>query len=813
MSKSITIHLIPNAHLDPVWLWDWREGLNQGISTCRAVLNLMDEYPELTFIRGEAAVYMHIEKHDPATFRRIAQRVEEGRWDIVGGNFVQPDTNLPATETFVRHFLRGIQYFKNRFGVRVRAGWAADSFGHAAGQPDIMAAAGIESYSFTRPFPHQLAIPCPAFWWEGTDGGRVLCYRPPAGWYGTDRDELPKRLDEVLKQAAAGKLGNVACFYGLGNHGGGPARRQIEDIRCWAAAHPDVRVVHSTLHGLFKALRTEATGQGDGFFPTHKGEMNFCLRGCYASVAKLKFAFRKAEAGLSRAETTGTAVAAATQTAPADLQAAWDGVLFNSFHDILPGTSIERAFDDQLAWLGHVNHTALTAEADALTRLASAVDTTVKPVKGDFPTAVPFLLWNPHPRPFEGHVELEENLDGRPIAAYTNRAAEVPLEVRDPAGRRVRFQTIQTEHTAFPQFAWRKRLAVPVKLPPMGWAVYTMGYVEGAPAPKAPTKLPPRTIRNEHLEVTARKGGTGIVVRKPDGREVTRITAITVEDPWGSWGGGGEEPESCDLSKVRDTWKVTAAETLECGPERFVLGVKLAVGHSELELRLSLWRGRNAVDVAARILWNERSARLKLAFNGAGKTAEFDVPGGSVVRPPCGEVPGGRWVRSGRLGFASDALYGFDLHNGALRATVCRASRYANDLRQTADEVPWLPAVDRGELKFQFLLTPDTANLPQLAAELERPPVALSVPPGPGRLPRTGSLMRLSPASLEVLAIKPAESGNGMVLRVKAKGACHAVLQWLGQAVELGAVHKGEIATWRVSRGKAVRINAVEERI
>jgi alpha-mannosidase len=244
-----------------------------------------------------------------------------------------------------------------------------------------------------------------------------------------------------------------------------------------------------------------------------------------------------------------------------------------------------------------------------------------------------------------------------------------------------------------------------------------------------------------------------------------------------------------------------------------VLGVKLAAGHSELELKLSLWRGRNAVDVSARILWNERSARLKLAFNGAGKTAEFDVPGGSVVRPPCGEVPGGRWVRSGRLGFASDALYGFDLHNGALRATVCRASRYANDLRQTADEVPWLPAVDRGELKFKFLLTPDTANLPQLAAELERPPVALSVPPGPGRLPRTGSLMRLSPASLEVLAVKPAESGRGMVLRVKAKGACHAVLQWLGQEVGLGSVRRGEIATWRVSRGKALRINAVEERI
>ena len=311
----ITLHLIANAHLDPVWLWDWREGLNEGIATCRAVLDLMDEFPELTFIRGEAAVYQHIEQHDPATFRRIVRQVRAGRWEIVGGTWIQPDTNLPATETFVRHFHRGQRYFAEKFGRRVRIAWAADSFGHSAGLPDIFAAAGIESFAFTRPYEAQLHLDSPVFWWEGASGGRVLAYRPPMGWYGCERDELPRRLDAVLAAAQQDRLANVGVFYGLGNHGGGPSRRMLRDLRDWCARHPEVRVVHSGLRRLFEALRAERVER-----PVVRGELNFCLRGCYASAARFKFAYRKTEAAVARVERTDTAIAAALARRPADLR-------------------------------------------------------------------------------------------------------------------------------------------------------------------------------------------------------------------------------------------------------------------------------------------------------------------------------------------------------------------------------------------------------------------------------------------------------------------------------------------------------------
>lgn len=712
-----TIHLIANAHLDPVWLWDWREGLNEGIATCRTMLDLMDEFPEFTFIRGEAAVYEHIERHDPPTFRRIQRAVKAGRWDIVGGTYIQPDTNLPATETFLRHFARGRKYFRERFNRVPTVAWAADSFGHTGGLPDILVAAGMKGFVFTRPFEAQCHLPAPAFRWEGVGGGRVVAYRPPDGWYGLEREEMTKRLDVCLEGALKRKMSHIACFYGLGNHGGGPTRRHLLDIREWAARHPEVRVIHSGLHRLIAAVSRKE-------LPVHRGEMNYCNRGCYSSAARLKFAYRKAEALVSRAETTDLAISAALKQKPQDLNEAWDAILFNSFHDILPGSSIERGLEDQLQWINAALFQSQRAELNALNALAANVDTTVPAVTGDKPTAVPFLVWNPHPHTYTGHVELEASLDYRPLFPYQNRPEQIPVEVR-AGDRRLPFQIVEHEHNFYPRrYPWRKRCVVPVTLPAMGWKVITVGYVEGATnPPRRPVVIPAR-VRREEIVLWGK----------------VRLSAVTVEDPWGSWGGVEEEPESFDLSTVRHRWKVVRSEQIETGPERSTLWVQLTGGNSRLELHLTQYRNRTALDVAARVLWNERSARLKLAFAGltSGK-AEFDIPGGTITRGPAGEVPGGRWVRVGKFGFASDALYNFDTKPGVFRATVCRAARFA-----AAEETPepWKATMDQGELKFRFLVTPAARELPRLAKELEQPPIAQTVPAKPGKLPRTGSLRR-----------------------------------------------------------------------
>jgi len=823
MKTDCVFHLLPNAHLDPVWLWDWREGLNEGIITTRTVLDLMDEFPDLTFMRGEAALYRHIEEHDPATFRRVRRMIEAGRWDVVGGTWIQPDTNLPATETFLRHFALGQAYFRDRFGVAPRVAWAADSFGHSAGLPEILAAAGMEGFSFNRPGQNILPLTKTAFWWESVSGARILAYRvPPCAWYGCERDDMPRRLDASLAFARESDVRNVGVYFGMGNHGGGPTRRHILDVHAWAKAHPEVEVRFSTLHGLLDAVRAEAKRQGEGFLPVHRGEMNFCLRGCYASQLGFKTLYRKAEALVNRAERVDAMVAARLGRKPADLQTAWEAVLFNSFHDILPGSSIERAYADQREWLGGAIHAARQAEHTALHALTAHLDTRVLAPKGDVPGPAVFAVFNPHPHEYHGPIELEASLDYRPIWSYNNRADALPVEVRGPDKKPLAHQMIATEHSGMPSIPWRKRAVLPVTLPPLGWSVFEMQWLEGARKPKAPepVRASGNRIANGIYTVTASEGAAGVRVLlrgKPVfGSE--GLHAITVDDPWGSWGNMAEQPEAMNLSEVRCRWKVTQVETLESGPERAALWVRLEGGASRLDLSLSLYRRRAAVDVSARLFWNERSARLKLVMPVGATGAEYDVPGGTVRRGELGEVPGSRWVRmrGAKFGFASDALYCFDLTRGDLRATLVRASRYANDVMTEHGAELWRPATDVGEHGFRFVLTPGGQQLPRLAAELEMPPVAVTAAPHSGELPRAGSLAALTPDSFRLLAIKPALDGKGWIVRVQETAGKdgHPVLDWLGRKLKLDTVPAHRIASWRLmnkgGRWHAERVTAQE---
>lgn len=824
--QKLTLHLIPNAHLDPVWLWDWREGLNEGLVTCRTILDLMDEDEDLTFIRGETAVYQHIERTDPVTFARIRKHVRSGRWDPVGGTVIQPDTNLPEAETFLRHFTYGQQYLKNRFGKYARVAWAADSFGHAAGLPEILRASGIDYYAFTRPGSSILPIASPAFWWEGPGGARILAYRPTVGWYGCERDELPRRLDAIIDAASNGSLANVACFFGLGNHGGGPTRLHIEQVREWSAAHREVKVIFSGLHRFFDALHREVRSKRK-VLPVHRGEMNFVLRGCYSSVAKFKFLYRRTENVLQRVERAVALVGLGNEFEEnSNLVRAWDGLLFNSFHDILPGSSIERAFDDQLAWLGGCLHAAQQEEFAALNSLAARIDTTVRePESPEMPSGVAMLVWNPHPQPYCGLIELEASLDYRPIWKYHKRGDALPVRVTGADGKNLSFQPIETENHTIVDLPWRKRVLVPLEVPALGWSVIEMAYDETATPVKSPTtsvRSGDREISNGIYTVRAEIGAAGIQLFRcgvPIFGEAG-LGAVTVEDPWGSWGGMAEEPESLHLNTVRHRWKITDARVLESGPFRALMWAKLEAGNSRLELACSVSHDRACVDVGARVLWNERSARLKLLLP-CGDRATYQVPGAVVQRDSgLGEVPGGSWVRirrvQGSVGFASDSLYNFDASEGEFRATICRASRYGDDVHTLPDQEPWRAAVDAGELKFRFLITDgENPDLPLLARQLEQPPVTMLVPPHPGKLGRTGSLGSLSPSTLRILALKRAEDGKGIILRVQETSGNDVLpkLSLMGNPVRLPKVRANRISSWRLSyRAKKLHATPTDAR-
>lgn len=742
MKKPIypVLHLIGNAHLDPVWLWDRAEGMAEAVATVRTIVKLMQEQPELTFIRGESLVYEEVQRRDPVTFAAVGELVKSGRWDIVGGNYLQPDMNLPHGDTLARVFAEGQSYFRKNFGKTVRAGWSADCFGHSAGLPDILWEAGLRYYAFGRPAEGGEPGGMPAknvFWWRGPKGSRVLAHRTTGQWYGCERGEVPQRLDDTLKWATANGRRHAAVFFGLGNHGGGPSQRQLDDIAAWRAAHPEVKVLYSGLHRFFGAMEKDILA-GRLVVPEYAGELNFALRGVNSAGAKFKYAYRRAEAALTRAEravqTAGTAKALP--------DAIWRGLMFNSFHDILPASCTEIALEQQIDEVRGLCHEALTHESDALVAMAAKLKPTVPAAPApDHPQAVPFLIWNPLARPWSGLVEIEAGLDHRPLFGV----ADPELRLLGVAGGAQAFQVIPVGHNFMPALTWRRRVVTQVTLPALGAGVVSLGWVPGHIAPglvngsKPAHAVGKSGIANEWYAVRACVGAAGISASAGAKAWLREFTLLTVEDPWGPWGGHYEEPGSHALNTVRHKWKVITVAVVESGPLRAKLTVKLHAegGASEADFTLSLEAGRRAVAVDARVFWHEENARLKLVFPVAAKRIEVEVPGAepgtSVVRGEVGEGPGIGWVRAlgGAKGFAlgTDALSDFDLHRGAVQATVVRSSRYTQSEPATAQPEARGPVIDRGEYRFRFVITDVPNTIPDLSEELVyRPAVQMTWP-------------------------------------------------------------------------------------
>jgi alpha-mannosidase len=162
--KDKTLHMIGNAYLDPVWLWQWQEGFQAAKATFRSALDRLRESDDFLFTSSSAAIYEWIEHNDPGMFEEIRERIAEGRWEIVGGWWIQPDCNLPDGESLARQGLYGQRYFKEKFGVTARVGYNVDSFGHSGMLPQILKQSGLDCYVFMRPSPQEKGLPGRPFW-------------------------------------------------------------------------------------------------------------------------------------------------------------------------------------------------------------------------------------------------------------------------------------------------------------------------------------------------------------------------------------------------------------------------------------------------------------------------------------------------------------------------------------------------------------------------------------------------------------------------------------------------------------------------
>lgn len=809
------VHLICNAHLDPVWQWRWEEGCAETLSTFSTAVTLLREHEGWIFNHNEAVLYRWVERYDPALFLEIQRLVEEGRWSISGGWYLQPDVNMPGTESLIRHILEGRQYFEKRFAVRPRVAYNFDSFGHSGGLPQILRRAGYEMYIHMRPQSPDLDLPSDLYRWRGVDGSEIACLRIAVGLYHTERDNVEQRIREGVDLAL--ELGrDVAVFWGLGNHGGGATREDLERIDACVAREKRVEIVHSTTEHLYESLKAAAAKA-----PVVSGDLQRVFTGCYTSLSRLK---RRARKSLARLTQTEALLSTAWWTRDADypeaeLREAWRDCLFNDFHDILPGSCTEPAEADALDLYGRV------AETVRRMRLSAAV------ALRDGPGPViplPLTVLQANPSATRVPVEVECMIDYRPPWKGDWHLRLFALD-----GTEIISQEEQPE-ALLPFGGWRRKISFVTDLPAVGVARYALEAREG---PRQLEERPPMLAHTFDP-------GTALVSRLEAGagRQCLAgplLEPLLVEDRGDSWG-----TDCRAYGKVVGRFEALrrCPRVLESGPVRTIRESVLTCEHSRIVLHTLAYAEWPVLEFRLRIHWHEERRRLKLAvptvFRGA--KPECEIPGGLISRPDDGEEHvHGRWFllegevngRNAAVALVNNGQHGLDARHGEVRISVLRGAAYCHEQGLALGERQ-AKYMDQGVHEVRLLVTAGDPKavrelLPGLAAWLEAPPLAYAhLPHGPPidrrRAPErprepgaTVELLTVRPSSVSLLACKRSRDGRALVLRLQelsgAATLCHLRFRMPDVHAEIHFAPL-EIKTLRVERdGQWREVDLVEE--
>ena len=276
------LYLICNAHLDPVWLWNWEEGLAEALSTFRTAARFCADFDGFVFCHNEAILYQWVEEHEPRLFAVIQQLVAARKWHIMGGWYLQPDCNLPSGESFVRQILVGKRYFREKFHIEPTIAVNLDPFGHTRGLVQILRKSGYRGYLFCRPDQSQLPLNSPDFVWVGYDQSEILCHRPP-DHYNSVAGKMGARVQKWLDANADRPVGML--LWGIGNHGGGPSREDLTQIAGLMSENTNRTIMHATPEEYFDDLQSRSNRLDRVF-----AGLNPWGVGCYTSSNRALYA-------------------------------------------------------------------------------------------------------------------------------------------------------------------------------------------------------------------------------------------------------------------------------------------------------------------------------------------------------------------------------------------------------------------------------------------------------------------------------------------------------------------------------------------
>ncbi len=674
-----TIKLIGNAHLDPIWLWRWQEGCAEVLQTFRSALDRLKEYNDFVFTCSSAAYYKWVEEIDPGMFEEIRTMVKKGRWVPVSGWWVQPDCNMPSGESFARQALYSQLYYNEKFGITCKTGYNVDSFGHNAMLPQLLRKGGMDFYVFQRPGKHENdQIPENLFWWDSADGSRVLTYHIPDGYAANGVEALNKRIDETNERAEKAGHG-LMLFYGVGNHGGGPTRGDIEYLRENLEREGYNDLEFSSPDGYFEDILNEFLD-----IPSWNDDLQHHASGCYSATSLVKALNRKAENVLAAAEKWDTLSSIVTDGKPStkEFEKAWQRVCFNQFHDIMCGCSIMEAYEDVKESEGYAMNIANESYNNAVLRISRKIDTWIEGVSD--------------PVFEERHYTGADSGFPRPVVVFNPHSYEVELPVRtyhpskavtDCDGNEVLFQNIRSSRSNDEHLD----TLFMAKVPPFGYATYWLEVDGEARAEKELSGEQNFFMENEFMtvELDSETGYIKSLVDKKSGVEYAgdkflAIPTVINDENTDTWA-----HMVFKFHEVKGLMELVNIERVENGALRSVIRTKHKFGESYLTQEFILAKGQKTLRVDCKAMWQEKFTMLKFAFpvGGENEISTYEIPCGYIKRPCNGEEePALNWAdltvnKDGKrvgLSVMSDSKYSYDCPGAELRLTALRNVIFAD---------------------------------------------------------------------------------------------------------------------------------------
>ncbi len=739
---------IGHAHMDIAYLWPIDQIRLKNSRTYSNVLRLMDKHPEFHFSHSQPQLYQYTEEDTPELFERIKARVEEGRWEVMGGAWVEMDANIPSGESLVRQLMLGRQYYRDKFGeAETPVLWLPDTFGFPGTLPQLMKLAGIRWFVTNKMSWNQYnPMPSSTTWWEGIDGSRVLAH-----FLTTPREvqHLPFPTNYKSDLTAPEVFGtwevsteketvfDLPICFGYGDGGGGPTDDLIRRAKAMAA-HPGApKLRMTTVRDFFEGLETVSDR-----LPVWTDELYMeGHRGVLTSQGWIKRANRRAEALLHHVEFLAAKALAAGQPVTASLKRAWELLCLNQFHDILTGTSVPEVYLDARRDYEEIEAVARSVEDEALSALGASIpEGAAFLVVNDIPHARSVMLRAPDDG--QGYVDLDTG-EALPMQVIERRAlVEVPLME--------------------------------------GYALRALGR-GNVPDPKA-TSLRAvvddegALLENALLRVRFDRSGRIVELRDLEhGREVISEAApgnqlqLFEDRPisWDAW-----DIDAFFEDRREDIDNPVRFELIEEGPLRATLLIEHLFRQSRVIQKIRFWHNSRRIDFVTELDWQESHFLLKAAFpvNVQSRMATYDIQFGTVERPThrrtswdyaMFEVTGQKWCDLSESGYGvallNNCKYGYDVRSNVMRLTLVKCATMPD------------PGADNGRHFFTYSLFPhvgDWSNgVRAAAADLNSTAYAKPVV-GTGAVGRGEPLISVSSEAIIVETIKPAEDKNGVVFRL-----------------------------------------------